>query len=87
MRRVWSRASTTGRDYDIFEIEAVGPALILWNWLSRFPSNCLWIHFIDSEGALASLVKGSSAVLSGERISIYGVHTLQDWVSRSVDLV
>ena len=28
----------------------------------------LWVHFIDNEGALASLAKGSSSVLSGEDI-------------------
>ena len=26
----------------------------------------LWVHFIDNEGALAALVKGSSSVLSGD---------------------
>ena len=58
VRGVWSRASTAGADFDIFEIEAVGPALILWNWLKLFPPNCLWIHFIDNDNASASLVKG-----------------------------
>ena len=71
VRRVWSRSSTIGRNYDIFEIEAVGLALILWNWLSTCPLNCLCIHFIDNESALASLVKGSSAVLSGECITAF----------------
>ena len=71
VRGVWSRASTVGSDYDIFEIEAVGPALILWNWLKLFPPSCLWIHFIDNDSAPASLVKGSSAVLSGECITAF----------------
>ena len=28
--------------------------------------NHLWLHFIDNDGALAALAKGSSSVLSGE---------------------
>ena len=68
---MWSRAATAGAEFDIYEIEAVGPALILWNWLSSFPPNCLWVHFIDNESALATLVKGSSSVLSGECITAF----------------
>ena len=71
VRQVWSRAATAGAEYDIYEIEAVGPALILRNWLDRFPPNCLWMHFIDNESALATLVKGSSSVLSGECITAF----------------
>ena len=52
---------------DIFAIEAVGPLLVLHNWGYRI-RNYLWIHFIDNEGALAALAKGSSSVLSGEVI-------------------
>ena len=46
---------------DITEIEAIGPLLILhnWPWLVR---DALWIHFIDNNGALGALVKGSSSV-------------------------
>ena len=32
VRSVWSRASTAGAEYNIFEIEAVGPALVLANF-------------------------------------------------------
>ena len=52
---------------DIFQIEAVGPLLVLWNWGHLFREH-LWIHFIDNEGALAALAKGSSSVMSGEMI-------------------
>ena len=45
----------------------MGPLLILWNWGHLF-RNDLWIHFIDNEGALASLAKGSSSVVSGDVI-------------------
>ena len=71
VRRVWSRAATCGDHYDIFEIEAVGPALILHNWADLIPEGALWLHFIDNEAALATLVKGSSSVLSGEVITAY----------------
>lgn len=71
VRQTWSRAATAGDHFDIFEIEAVGPALILHNWGHLFESNALWLHFIDNESALATLVKGSSSVLSGECITAY----------------
>ena len=70
MRQV-SRAATAGEHFDIFEIEAVGPALILHNWLDYFPSNCLWLHWIENDSALATLVKGSSSVLSDEVITAF----------------
>ena len=54
----------------IFQIEAVGPLLVLYNWGHMFRDH-LWIHLIDNEGALASLAKGSSSVLSGEIIVAY----------------
>ena len=46
---------------DIIEIEGIGPLLILhnWPWLLR---GALWIHFIDNNGALGSLVRGSASV-------------------------
>ena len=52
---------------DIYQIEAVGPLLVLFNWGHLFKDH-LWIDFIDNEGALASLAKGSSSILSGEII-------------------
>ena len=87
VRKVWSRASTCGDHYDIFEIEAVGPALILHNWGHMFLPGALWLHFIDNEAALATLVKGSSSVLSGEVITAFthsriATHGLWSWFDR-----
>ena len=62
---------SAGDHYDIFEIEAVGPALILHNWLHLMAPGALWIHYIDNDSALATLVKGSSSVMSGECITAY----------------
>ena len=65
VRGLWSRqrASSSGEDEynDIIEIEGIGPLLILhtWPWLVK---DALWIHFIDNNGALGALVKGSSSV-------------------------
>ena len=70
VRALWSAqrfhaskaASNTSVDYnDILEIEAIAPLLILhnWPWLVK---DALWIHFIDNNSALGSLVKGSSSV-------------------------
>lgn len=71
VRQTWSHAATAGDHYDIFEIEAGGPALILHNWCHLFTAGALWLHFIDNELALATLVKGSSSVLSGQCITAY----------------
>ena len=71
VRETWSRAATAGDHYDIFEIEAVGPALILHNFEHLFTPDALWLHFIDNDAALATLVKGSSSVLSGEVITAF----------------
>ena len=67
MRKMWSQRASPDGVRDIFAIEAVGPLLVLHNWGYRI-RNHLWIHFIDNEGALAALAKGSSSVLSGEVI-------------------
>ena len=75
IRQVWSRSAACGEHYDIFEIEAVGPCLILHNFGYLMPEGCLWIHFIDNDAALATLVKGSSSVLSGEVITSH-THSL-----------
>ena len=70
VRQTWSRMTSAGDHYDIFEIEAVGPALILHNWIHLFTPGALWIHFIDNGSARATLAKGSSSVLSGECITV-----------------
>ena len=66
-RKMWSQRASLEGVRDIFAIEAVGPLLVLHNWGHLFRDH-LWIHFIDNEGALAALAKGSSSVLSGEVI-------------------
>ena len=68
---MWSTESTCGEHYDIFEIEAVGPALILNNLLYHSIPGAFWLHCIDNAAALATLVKGSSSVLSGECLIAY----------------
>ena len=51
---------------DIQQIEAVNPAVILYS----FPQlqHCLWLHFVDNNGALSGLVKGSASVMADEII-------------------
>ena len=76
-----------GGSQGYFEIEAVGPLLVLWNWGYRI-ANHLWIHFIDNEGALAALAKGSSSVLSGEVIvgftqELVARHGINSWFDRA----
>ena len=61
-------------DRDIYEVEAVGPLLVLHNW-GHLMENHLWLHFVDNEAALTTLIKGSSSVVSGEVITCY-THTL-----------
>ncbi|CAK0843649.1 unnamed protein product [Prorocentrum cordatum] len=54
---------------DVYEVEALGPILILdENWLGVMQGS-LWLHFIDKEGALSCLVKGASSVFAGEAIA------------------
>lgn len=87
VRETWSRAATAGDFYDIFEIEAIGPALILHNFEHLFSPGALWVHYIDNDAALATLIKGSSSVLSGvvitafthSRVSVIG---LWPWFDR-----
>ena len=67
LRRMWTEQRDLADARDIFQIEAVGPLLVLVNW-GALIQNHLWIHFIDNEGSLAALAKGSSSVLSGEVI-------------------
>ena len=71
VREAWSRAATAGDFYDIFEIEAIGPALVLHNFERFMSADALWVHYIDNDAALATLIKGSSSVLSGEVITAF----------------
>ena len=58
-RRQRARAEAAGFP-DIQEIEAVGPWFALRMWPALF-EGVLWLHFIDNNGALYSLVNGSSS--------------------------
>ena len=88
VRRLWSRRVPDGDGYrDVFEIEAVGPALILYNFGHLFPPDAMWMHYIDNESALAALVRGSSSVMSGECITAYthqwiAHYGLRSWFDR-----
>ena len=65
---MWSRRRGRGMLYnDIFEIEAVGPAIILDQW-GRKMRNTMSLHFIDNVGAQAALCRGSSSVHEGDLI-------------------
>ena len=68
VRALWDfQYANTNQFYDIMEIEAIGPAVLLhnWEWLFR---HSLWIHFIDNDSSMFSLIKGSSSVLAADTI-------------------
>ena len=69
VRLLWTaqRNFSPAGQRDIFEIEAVGPLVILATWPGLLTGS-YWIHFIDNTAAQASLVKGSSSVMSGDAI-------------------
>ena len=70
VRALRSRTESAGDVYDIYELEAIGPALVLHNFGFLF-SDCAWFHFIDNACALSTLIKGSSSVLSADAIAAY----------------
>ena len=49
----------------IYEIEAVGPLVLLENVPNWFRGS-LWLHFLDNAAALSILVNGSSSVIQGD---------------------
>ena len=65
VRLLWQKQRDNGND--IFQIEAVGPLLVLATW-PELMTHCLWIHFIDNAAAESALVNGSSSVMSGDII-------------------
>ena len=76
MRRLWSRQKQGAQeDHDIYEIEALGPVLVLATW-PHLLKDRLWIHFIDNSNALTAMVKGGSSVHSAD--------VLAAWVSSMV---
>ena len=69
IRDLWAsqRRDACGAHYDIQEIEGIGPLLVLSTWKDLFP-NTVWLHFIDNNGALSCLIKGSSSCLGTDTI-------------------
>ena len=64
----WDTERKLDRHNDIFEVEAVGPLLVLHNF-SDVLANSLWLHFVDNAAALSALVRGGSSVDSGDLIT------------------
>ena len=69
VRQLWDTQMCRGRHNDIFEIEGVGPLVILENYPELLKGR-MWLHFIDNAAALSSLVNGSSVC---EGVVIIGV--------------
>ena len=61
VRRLWAKHLDENKLHDIQDIEAIGPLLVLETW-PHLLHECLWVHWIDNNGALACLVNGSSSV-------------------------
>ena len=67
LRTQWDSKRKGNRYNDIYEVEAVGPLLVLANFGVDL-IDCLWLH-VDNSGALSSLVRGGSSVESGDHIT------------------
>ena len=67
VRLYWSASASSPLANDIYEIEAIGPLVVLATW-PRLLQGCLWIHFLDNAAAQAAYVKGSSSVHSGDML-------------------
>ena len=83
IRRYWQQAE---EDRDIFEVEAVGPLMVLATW-PRLMQGRLWMHYIDNAAAQAAFVRGSSSVQSGDLIigtawQLVARHRLLPWFDR-----
>ena len=65
VRILWDHQKNFGRFSDIFEIEAVGPLVLLENFPDMFRGS-LWLHVLDNAAALSNLVNGSSSVIQGD---------------------
>ena len=71
VRNLWlAQRQRSDQATDIYEIEAVGPLLVLHHW-PHILRDTLWIHYIDNAAAQSALVKGSSSVMSGDVIVHY----------------
>ena len=69
VRNLWAsqRKDESGELYDIQEIEGIGPLLVLTTWPDILRGS-LWLHFIDNNGALSCLIKGSSSCLGTDTL-------------------
>ena len=67
IRTYWRSSDADSVRHDIFEVEAIGPLVVLATW-PRLMQGRRWIHFIDNSAAQAAYVKGSSSVHSGDLI-------------------
>ena len=52
LRTHWDSKRKGNRYNDIYEVEAVGPLLVLANFGENLV-DCLWLHFVDNSGALS----------------------------------
>ena len=68
VRMRWDAKRSGGRHNDIFEVEAIGPLLVAINFPDML-ADALWLHFVDNEAALSSLVRGGSSVVSGDHLA------------------
>ena len=57
LRAKWDTERKLDRHNDIFEVEAVGPLLVLHNF-GDVLAGSLWLHFVDNAAALSALVRG-----------------------------
>ena len=78
VRMYWSACGSLAPSNDIYEIEAIGPLVVLATW-PRLLQGCLWIHFLDNAAAQAAYVKGSSSVHSGDVIVGKAWETVARW--------
>ena len=67
VRALWS-CQKRRRWNDIFELEAVGPLLVLAHW-GHLMEGANWVHFIDNAAAQCAITRGSSSVHSGDVIT------------------
>ena len=68
LRKAWDPNQKEGRFNDIYHVEAIGPLLVLMNFANEL-ADALWLHFVDNDAALSSLVRGGSSVASGDRLT------------------
>ena len=88
LRMLWARQlqQSAALGHDIFEIEAIGPLIVLSMW-GHLMHGMLWTHYIDNTGAQAALVKGSSSVdsatiLAAHFWSAVAAASIHAWLDR-----